>query len=99
MNLIKFYQVFTFLQIYELLEYKCRENNFDGGVPVGTVHVLGKKIIYHFNKYYCCHDHNYSGCNFLQIFTCLIAYGTFYEICFSRFVSGRTLSVRKINMS
>lgn len=46
MNLIKFYQVFTFLQIYELLEYKCRENNFDGGVPVGTVHVSGKKKWY-----------------------------------------------------
>lgn len=58
-----------------------------------------KKMIYHFHKYYCCHDHNYSGCNFLQIFTCLIAYGTFYEICFSRFVSGRTLSVIKINVS
>lgn len=33
----------TITQVYELLEYKCRANDYEGGVRVGTVEVTGNQ--------------------------------------------------------
>lgn len=33
----------TVFQAYELLEYKCRANDYEGGVRVGTVEVTGNQ--------------------------------------------------------
>ena len=35
-------RILIILQIYELLEYKCRANDFTGGMRVGTVDVKGE---------------------------------------------------------
>ena len=33
----------TVTQVYELLEYKCRANDYEGGVRVGAVEVTGNQ--------------------------------------------------------
>lgn len=33
----------TVTQVYELLEYKCRANDYEGGMRVGTVEVTGNQ--------------------------------------------------------